>query len=232
MDLNYFDIIASSIILLLGLKGILNGFFKEVFGLLGIIGGIFVASRFGPDVGEYLNNLVFNFDNKGAIGFTGFLATLAVFWLLMIMIGAIFKKLSSMSGLGVFDRILGFLFGASKFFLIAAVIAHAIYNVQSLRSTVDSVMENSFLFPILTKTGSFIMKIDPVSISDDINKSIGKTTKLIEEKTQTLVDEKAKEVTEQVNQQIKKQMEANQKDISQRISKEIEKTNNTGEKSE
>jgi len=232
MDLNYFDIIASSIILLLGLKGILNGFFKEVFGLLGIIGGIFVASRFGPDVGEYLNNLVFNFDNKGAIGFTGFLATLAVFWLLMIMVGAIFKKLSSMSGLGVFDRILGFLFGASKFFLIAAVIAHAIYNVQSLRSTVDSVMENSFLFPILTKTGSFIMKIDPVSISDDINKSIGKTTKLIEEKTQTLVDEKAKEVTEQVNQQIKKQMEANQKDISQRISKEIEKTNNTGEKSE
>jgi len=232
MDLNYFDIIASSIILLLGLKGILNGFFKEVFGLLGIIGGIFVASRFGPDVGEYLNNLVFNFDNKGAIGFTGFLATLAVFWLLMIMVGAIFKKLSSMSGLGVFDRILGFLFGASKFFLIAAVIAHAIYNVQSLRSTVDSVMENSFLFPILTKTGSFIMKIDPVSISDDINKSIGETTKLIEEKTQTLVDEKAKEVTEQVNQQIKKQMEANQKDISQRISKEIEKTNNTGEKSE
>ncbi len=224
MDLNYFDIIASSIILLLGLKGILNGFFKEVFGLLGIVGGIFIASRFGPDVGEYLNSLVFNFDNKGAVGFTGFLATLAVFWLLMIMVGAIFKKLSSMSGLGVFDRILGFVFGASKFFLIAAVIAHAIYNIQSFRSTVDSAMQNSYLFPILTQTGSVIMKIDPVSMGDDINKSIQETTKAIEEKSQDMLDEKAKEVTEKVNQDIQEQLEANQKDIEQRISSEGEKS--------
>jgi membrane protein required for colicin V production len=217
MDLNYFDIIASAIILLLGLKGILNGFFKEVFGLLGIIGGIFIASRFGPEVGEYLNNLVFNFDNESAIGFTGFLATLAVFWLLMIIVGATFKKLSSMSGLGIYDRILGFVFGASKFFLIAAVIAHAVYNVQSLRATVDSVMENSFLFPVLTQTGSVIMKIDPVSISDDINKTIKDTTEVIEQKSQDMVDEKAKEITQQVQEQIQEQMDANKEEIQKRI---------------
>jgi membrane protein required for colicin V production len=224
MDINYFDIVASAIILLLGLKGILNGFFKEIFGLLGIIGGIFIASRFGPDVGGYLNDLIFNFDNEGAIGFTGFLATLAVFWLLMIAAGAIFKKLSSMSGLGIYDRILGFVFGASKFFLIAAVIAHAIYNVQSLRGAVDSAMENSFLFPILTKTGSVIMKIDPVSISDDLNQTIEKTTKVIEQKTgeavQNVVDEKAKEITENVEQQIKEQVDKNKKDIESRIAGE------------
>ena len=224
MDLNYFDIIASAIILLLGLKGILNGFFKEVFGLLGIIGGIFIASRFGPDVGEYLNSLIFNFDSKGAIGFTGFLATLAVFWLLMILIGAIFKKLSSMSGLGIYDRILGFIFGASKFFLIAAVIAHAIYNVQSLRPTVDSAMENSHLFPILTSAGSVIMKIDPVAVSEDLNKTIKDTTEVIEQKSQeavqNVVDEKAKEITEQVEQKIKEQQEKNQIDIENRITGE------------
>jgi membrane protein required for colicin V production len=206
MDLNYFDIIASAIILLLGLKGILNGFFKEVFGLVGIIGGIFIASRFGPDVGLYLNNLIFNFDNEGAIGFTGFLVTLTIFWLLMIFSGALFKKLSSMSGLGVYDRLLGFVFGASKFFLIAAVISHAIYNVQSLRSTVDSVMENSVLFPILTKAGSVIMKIDPVSISNDLNQTIDNTKKTIESETQKIVDEK-----------IKEQFEANQKEIENRL---------------
>lgn len=217
MELNYFDIIASAIILLLGLKGILNGFFKEVFGLVGIIGGIFIASRFGPEVGKYLNDLIFNFDNEGAIGFTGFLVTLAVFWLLMVVSGTIFKKLSSMSGLGIYDRILGFVFGASKFFLIAAVISHAVYNIQSLRSTVDSVMENSFLFPILTTTGSVIMKIDPVSVSDDINKTIDSATKTIEEQTQNIIDEKAKEITEGVNQQIKEQFEANQKELSKTL---------------
>ena len=228
MDLNYFDIIASAIILLLGLKGILNGFFKEVFGFVGIIGGIFIASRFGPEVGGYLNEMIFNFDNEGAVGFTGFLVTLAVFWLLMVSAGTIFKKLSSMSGLGIYDRILGFAFGASKFFLIAAVIAHAVYNIQSLRSTVDSIMENSFLFPVLTSTGSVIMKIDPVSVNDDINKSIENATKKIEEQThdivneqvqnvvENVVDEESKEVTKLINQQIKEQFEANQKELEQR----------------
>lgn len=213
MDLNYFDIIASAIILLLGLKGILNGFFKEAFGLLGIIGGIFIASRFGPSVGEKLNSLIFNFNNEGAIGFTGFLVTLGTFWILMVTSGTIFKKLSHMSGLGVYDRLLGFAFGASKFFLIAAVIAHAVYNIQSLRSTVDSVMESSFLFPILTKTGSVIIKIDPVSISDDLNDTIDKTTKTIEEKTQGIIDEKAREITSDVSRQIEGQFTANHKEI-------------------
>ena len=35
MEVNYFDIIVSIIILFLGLKGIINGFFKEVFGQIG-----------------------------------------------------------------------------------------------------------------------------------------------------------------------------------------------------
>jgi len=76
MEFNYFDLVASIIILLLGLKGILNGFFKEIFGLIGIIGGIFIASRFGSDVGNYLNDLIFNFTNEGAVSFTGFFSNI------------------------------------------------------------------------------------------------------------------------------------------------------------
>jgi membrane protein required for colicin V production len=51
MDFSIFDLIVGSIILLLGLKGILNGFFKELFGLIGIVGGIFVGSRVANEVG-------------------------------------------------------------------------------------------------------------------------------------------------------------------------------------
>ena len=72
MEYSYFDIIATIIILFLGLKGIINGFFKELFGLLGIIGGIFIASRLGNEVGEYLSDMIFKFENSAAINFTGF----------------------------------------------------------------------------------------------------------------------------------------------------------------
>jgi membrane protein required for colicin V production len=214
MELNYFDLIASVIILMLGLKGILNGFFKEAFGLIGIIGGIFVASRVGESVGQYLSDMVFKFENSAAINFSGFLVTLAVFWIFMITIGYIFKKLSLLSGLGIFDRILGFVFGASKFFLIAAVIAHAAYNIKAIKSSIEAPMQNSILFPALISTGAFIMKLDPVEISDDINDGIDKVTDEVNNKaktsTQRIVQEtkeQVKDITKESEAKIKSQMQ-------------------------
>lgn len=200
MEFNYFDLIASVIILMLGLKGILNGFFKEVFGLVGIIGGIFVASRIGDTVGQSLSDIIFKFENSAAISFSGFLVTLAVFWLFMIIVGYIFKKLSLLSGLGIFDRILGFIFGASKFFLIAAVIAHAAYNIKAIKSTIEVPMENSFLFPALVTTGAFIMKLDPVEISDDINSTIDEVKNVTKTSTQKIVENTKKELESKIGE--------------------------------
>ena len=209
MDINYFDLIAAIIILLLGLKGILNGFFKELFGLVGIIGGIFVASRIGDSVGQYLSNLIFHFSNHAAISFTGFLLTLVVFWLVMIAIGYTFKKLSVLSGLGIFDRILGFVFGASKFFLIAAVIAFAVNNVKALKPTLDSAFSNSVLFPVLVETGGFIMKIDTTDMGKDLNASVENATQkvsdTIEKKSKEIADSKVDETIQKIKTELKKE---------------------------
>jgi len=196
MEFNYFDIIVSLIVLFLGLKGIINGFFKELFGLVGIVGGIFIASRVGENVGQIVSDSIFKFQNSAAVSFTGFLVTLTLFWLFMVLIGFLFKKLSSLSGLGIFDKILGFLFSASKFFLIAAVIAYATYNIKAMRESIDSVMKNSIIFPILVETGSIIMKLDPVEISDDINKTIDKSTAVIEDKINETVQNSALKILE------------------------------------
>lgn len=203
MEFNYFDIIASVIILLLGLKGIINGFFKEVFGLVGIIGGLFVASRVGNEVGQYISDMFLKLDNTSAINFTGFLVTLAAFWLFMILIGGIFKKLSFMSGLGIIDRIFGFVFGAGKFFLIASVIAYATYNIKIAKTTIDeSSMKDSVLFPILVKTGGFIMKIDPTEISDDINTKIDEVKDSVSNNVTKEIKESAKEIVEKTQQEL------------------------------
>ncbi len=192
MEFNYFDIIGLILILLLGLKGIFNGFFKEAFGLIGIIGGLFVASRAGDKVGAYLNENIFHFSNDSAIAFTGFLFTLIAFWIAMILVGFAFKKLSSLSGLGLIDRILGFIFASGKFFLIAAVIAFAVYNVKSLKPTITSVTKGSLLFPVLVETGGYIMKIDPTKMSSEINTTIDKTTQKVKANIQENVVEQVK----------------------------------------
>ena len=202
MEFNYFDLIVSIVILLLGLKGILNGFFKEAFGLIGIIGGLFVASRLGDKVGEYLNDTIFHFSNDSAIAFTGFLFTLIVFWIAMVVIGFAFKKLSSLSGLGLVDRILGFIFASGKFFLITAVIAFAVYNVKSLKPTIASTMKGSLLFPVLVETGGYIMKIDPTEVSSEINTTIDKTTQKVKENIQKNVVEQVKKAVNDAKEQM------------------------------
>jgi len=202
MDFNYFDLVVTVIILFLGLKGIINGFFKEVFGLVGIIGGIFVASRFGDEVGKIINDTVFMFESQSAISFTGFVATLFAFWIVMILIGVVFKKLTSMSGLSPLDRLLGFVFGASKFFLIASVIAHAVYNINSIKKTLDPMMQDSVLFPVMVETGSFIMKMDPVVLKTDLEKGVKSAQESIEKSTDALKENIKEDIKEQVTQEV------------------------------
>ncbi|MBL0708901.1 MAG: CvpA family protein [Sulfurimonas sp.] len=203
MEINYFDLVASVIILLLGLKGILNGFFKELFGLVGIIGGIFIASRVGDSVGQALSDNILNFSNHSAISFTGFIVTLAAFWLFMVGVGLIFKKLSLLSGLGIFDRILGFIVGAGKFFLIVAVISYATYNIKAVKNLIDPSVENSVLFPILVDTGKYIMKLDPAEMSEDINLSIDKVSDTLKEDIKTSTQEIVEKTKEEINSKMK-----------------------------
>ena len=164
MDLNYFDVAVGSIVLLLGLKGLLNGFSKEVFGLAGIVGGVFVASHLGGLIGKFLSDTLFHFETPTAINLVGFIFALGIFWLLMVALGAGFKKLSAMSGLGPVDRILGFIIGSSKFFFILSIIVYALFSVTAIRENFGEKMENSFFFEPMFATGDFILHIE----TDDV----------------------------------------------------------------
>ena len=216
MELNYFDLIVGIIILLLGLKGIINGFFKELFGLIGIIGGIFVASRLGDSVGSLVSDTIFKFDSDAAISFVGFVATLIIFWAGMIILGMLFTKLVKASGLGPVDKIFGFIVGSGKFFLIGAVIAYAIYNVQAIRVNLQPMMKSSILFPVLVEVGSIIMHIDPAEMSDDINETIDEGVKAAQEQLNDAkeavseqVDETLDESAEKIKKSVKKHIEQN-----------------------
>lgn len=203
MDINYFDLVVGIIILLLGLKGVINGFFKELFGLLGIIGGIFIASRAGDSVGLMISDTLFHFESQSAVSFTGFLVTLAAFWAVMIATGLLFKKLGKMSGLGPVDKILGFVVGSGKFFLIGAVIAYAVYNINAVRANLEPVMENSLLFPALVSTGSFIMHIDPVKASEDLNISVSETVDAAQSSIAKATGEASDKAAEALNESAK-----------------------------
>lgn len=169
MDLNYFDVAVGSIVLLLGLKGFLNGFSKEVFGLVGIVGGIYVASHMGGVIGNFLSETLFHFETPTAVNLIGFVFALGIFWILMVSLGSGFKKLSSLSGLGALDRTLGFVIGSSKFFFILSVIVYALFSVSAIRENFQEKMANSFFYEPMFSTGNFILHIETDDVTSLIN---------------------------------------------------------------
>ncbi len=194
---SYFDLIIGAIVILLGLKGLIDGFIKEAFGLVGIIGGIYVGSHYGQNIGEFINQNIFQIKNPAALTFVGFLVTLTAFWLAMLLLGKLFAKLSSASGIGPIDKIAGFLFGAAKVFLILSVIVFAVSNIEAAKNIVDKYTKNSLLFPLMEKTGSYIIKLNPKEITQKVEE---KTAEVQEDIKKSIENETIKQIKDKIEQ--------------------------------
>ncbi len=229
-DLNIFDMVIIGITLILGLKGLFRGLIKEVFGIIGIIGAIFVASRVSVDIG----NLIAPFlalENQTTIKLIGFVVGLIGFWIAVYVLGVIVSKIFSASGLGLFDRIFGFVFGAAKVFLIFSVISYALYQVQSFKNAIDNKTEGSVVMPHLISVGSYIIKLDTSALTQNIENTVDKVvdtakeaTSTKENKIETEVEEKIEEtksVIEETKEEISNTVESTIDDVKKSVEEEI-----------
>ncbi|EAH8152548.1 TPA: CvpA family protein [Campylobacter lari] len=159
-NFSWFDVFVLGLTAILGLKGLVSGLFKEIFGLLGIVGGVLLASRYAKEVAEIINNNFYAIENENLAIFAGFLVLLIVIWVACMALGNILSKIFSMSGLGFIDRIGGFLFGSAKIFLIFAILVACINNIDFLNSSLEKYAKNSYTLDPLRQTGDFIMNTD------------------------------------------------------------------------
>ena len=183
-NITYFDTMLGSAIVLLGLKGFINGFIKELFGLFGIIGGTYVGTNYSADIGALVNDEFFHLNNQSAIELTGFLITLVVFLTTLTILGTILTKLSSVSGLGIVNKLFGVLAGNIKFFFIFSILIYIAMNFKVTNDILEDSTKDSVLFPILRDTGAYLVKIETFKIDEkieQINTSGQKTLEVVEE---------------------------------------------------
>jgi membrane protein required for colicin V production len=157
---NYIDIIVIFMIVVLGLKGYINGFLKEVFTLIGIIGGIFIASRYSYEIGTFLHDNLFAFDNDAGKNFAGFIVGIIGFAVALNLIRYVIESVTSDTAFSTLNKILGIIVGSTKIFLILSVITHAVSNIEVINKNINEFTQNSFMYPILKNTGGYIIKID------------------------------------------------------------------------
>ncbi len=161
VDFNYFDVVIAAIVLLLGIKGFMNGFIKEVLGLVGLIGGVYLASRLADTAANFIDTNFFHLENIALLKLIGFLAILIIVWLGATILGSIFSKLTSASGLGFLNRLFGFIAGGGKYFLIFALIVTALSNVSLVKDNLEKHVQDSILYPYLKKAGAYLINLDP-----------------------------------------------------------------------
>lgn len=161
-SLNWFDIIVITIFLLFGLKGIASGMIREIFGILGLIGGFFMAIRYKAEAGVWISNNIYNLNNGSSLSGTeiiaGFLAILFGVWIFCLILGEISSRLLSISGLGFVDKLGGFIFSTAKIFLVFSVIAVMIKTSALLNKQTQPFFSKSVVYPYLLQAGSFIMQ--------------------------------------------------------------------------
>jgi len=174
-NITLFDVATIGLILFLGIKGILRGFIKEFFALVGIIGGIYYGSRYAQAVGNYLDINFLNLQNKSSLYLIGFIALFIGFWFVSSLIGSFLSSIINSGGSSIFDKIFGFIVGAAKIFFIISVMVYILSSINVLKEKTDSMFKNSMMYPIFLKYGNIIVKLDK---NKDIKKSIQENIKI------------------------------------------------------
>jgi membrane protein required for colicin V production len=184
MDFSWFDILIVIIIALIGIRGAINGFIKELFNLLGLVGGIFLAARFAHNVGKIINENIYTIQNEAAAQLVGFIITLLFVWFFCFMAGLIISKLFNLGIIASFNRFVGFIFCCLKVFLIFSVIIFALSNIEFARTKLDNALANSFLYEKFLFTGSKILSMEIKTTPEDITD----VTENVEENIEFILD--------------------------------------------
>ena len=187
-NINYFDVIVIALIVMLGLKGLFRGFVKEIFALIGLVAGVYIASRNAEFTGHLISDNLLPIDGNNTLMLVGFVITLVVVWIVAYILGGLVSKIFAASGLGIFDRLLGFVFGAGKVFFILAIIVFAVSQIQIINAKLQENTKNSIMYPLLKQAGEVIIKIDPVEVQKDIEKNIDDVVKTTQETIEEIKD--------------------------------------------
>lgn len=156
-SLGYLDFLFLAIVIFISIMGLFKGFAKELCGFIGIILGIFFASRFAHDCGEWLRNNLVDIGNETFDTILGFLAVYLLVWILSFLAGKLLSKLFENMLPKYLNALLGMLFGAIKSFLAIAIILHLAFRLDFLQNLKAHCSYNSTLYSTMDKFASALI---------------------------------------------------------------------------
>ncbi len=117
--MNSLDYVLAGIVVFFLVRGVFRGLIKELSSIVGVLGGIYAAYTYYPQVAGLLARWI---TNPGYLNIISFLILFATVCLAVSIACVIIKYLMNITFLGWTDRIGGGIFAATKGILITAVL--------------------------------------------------------------------------------------------------------------
>ena len=160
MGFHVVDMIIVGLVLFLAIRGLVNGFSKELFNFLALIGGIAIAARTNETVGKFIaeQNILpeLSLDFQKLIGF----ATVLIFILIIFNIISSIRTKFRTETPGIISRILGYLISITRYIFIFSLIIFGISNADFLREKLSKHYEKSQLFQPMVELGGELLNAD------------------------------------------------------------------------
>jgi uncharacterized membrane protein required for colicin V production len=158
MDLTNFDLILLGLVFFLSIKGIVNGFSKELLNFLGLIGGVALASRLNITAGQFVSENIYVITKEPAIKLIGFVAVLFAVWFLFIVISSIIDKFSE-DGTEFISGLLGYALSVARYIALFSIVLVIAQN-EYLEKKLSKYTTGSLTYPHLVEIGSYILNVD------------------------------------------------------------------------
>lgn len=174
----YLDIFIAILLLWGMFRGFKRGLIIELCTLMALVLGIYGAAAFGDTARNYLES-AYNTDPRISL-VLGFSIIFIIIVVVVFIFGKILEKVIKMVALGMVNKILGLIFGATKFLLI---ISGLFFILNGLPLTQNIIPENwkkdSLLYPFVE---SVVSKISPVLNHFDLKYKLPTTLDNIDER--------------------------------------------------
>ena len=160
MGFHIVDIILVSLVLFLAIKGLMNGFSKELFSFLTIVGGVALAARFNTTVVELINEQkIAPHINDAYAKIIGFVVIVITVWLLLGVISSIITKLTSGTS-GFISRFFGYLLSLARYTFIFSLIVFGVSQSDFFKDEAEKLQKETKLFVPMTNIGAKLLNID------------------------------------------------------------------------
>jgi len=163
MGFHVVDMIIVGLVLFLSIRGLVNGFSKELFNFLALIGGIAVAARTNGTVGKFIaeQNILpeLSSDFQKLVGF----ATVLILILIIFNIISSIRTKFRTGNPGIISRLLGYLISVARYVFIFSLIIFGINNADFLREKLSKHYEKSQLFQPMVELGGKLLNANKTS---------------------------------------------------------------------